>query len=155
MTELTIATEKTKPKVTLLSEYADYAKVFSKETTDHIPLSYPYNHKINLDDFFILKIDKIYPLSPNEKKATEDFLNENLAAGKICPSNSLQASPFFFVKKKDGKLHPCQDYYYLNKHTTHDIYPFSLIFNLVNKLKDAHYFTKFNVHWRYNNLHQR
>ena len=58
----------------------------------------------------MLKIGKIYPLSPDEKKATEDFLKENLATGKICPSNSLQPSPFFFIKKKDGKLRPCQDY---------------------------------------------
>ena len=72
------------------------------------------------------KIGKIYPLFPDEKKATEDFLEENLAVGKICPFNSPQASPFFFVKKKDGKLHPCQDYCYLNEHTTHDTYPLPL-----------------------------
>ena len=80
--------------------------------------SQPYDHEINLNESFTLKIGKIYPLSPNEKKATKDFLEENLATGKIHPSNSSQASPFFFVKKKDGKLCPCQDYRYLNKHTT-------------------------------------
>ena len=52
----------------------------------------------------------MYPLSPKEQKATEDFLDENLASGKIHPSNSPQASPFFFVKKKDGGLCPGQDY---------------------------------------------
>ena len=98
------------------------------------------------------KIGKIYPLSPDEKKATKDFLKENLAAGKICPSNSSQASPFFFVKRKDGKLHPCQDYRYLNEHTTCDIYPLPLISDLVDKLKDARHFTKFDVRWGYNNV---
>ena len=145
-TELAIITEKVKLKVSLQSEYADYAQVFSKEATDHIPPSQPYNHKINLNNSFVLKIGKIYPLSPEEKKPTKDFLVENLAAEKIQPSNSSQASPFFFVKKKNGKLHPCQDYQYLNEYTTCDMYPLPLISDLIDKLKDAHDFTKFNIH---------
>ena len=87
--ELAIATEKAKPKTSLSSEYANFAQVFSKEATDHIPSLHPYDHKINLNKSFVLKIGKIYPLSPDEKKATEDFLKENLATGKIHPSNSL------------------------------------------------------------------
>ena len=145
--------EKAKLKVMLLSEYANYAQVFSKEAIDHVPPSCPYDHEINLDESFTPKIGKIYPLSPDEKKATEDFLQENLDTGKIHPSNSPQASPFFFVKKKVGKLRPCQDYRYLNKHTTHDAYPLPLISNLVDKLKDARHFTKFDVCWGYNNVH--
>ena len=150
--ELTITIEKANPKVLLPSEYADFAQVFSKEATDHVPLSRPYDHEINLDNSFTPKIGKIYLLSPDEKKATKDFLEENLATGKICPSNSLQASPFFFVKKKDGKLHPCQDHCYLNEHTTHNAYPLPLISDLVDKLKDTCHFTKFDVCWGYNNV---
>ena len=99
------------------------------------------------------KIGKIYPLSPDEKKATEDFLDENLAARKIRPFNSLQASLFFFVGEKDGKLGPCQDYRYLNEHTTCDAYPLPLISNLMDKLKDTCHFTKFDVYWGYNNVY--
>ena len=115
--ELAATAEKVKPPVVLPKEFSKFAKVFSKEATNHIPPSQPYDHEINLDKTFAPKIKKIYSLSPDEKKATKDFLEENLASRKICPSNSPQASPFFFVKKKDGKLHPCQDYHYLNKHT--------------------------------------
>ena len=122
-TELTATTEKAKPKQTLPSEFADYTSVFSKEATDHVPPTRPYDHKINLDDSFTPKIGKVYPLSHEERKATEDFLQENLDCGKIRPLNSPQASPFFFVKKKDGGLRPCQDYRYLNEHTTRDAYP--------------------------------
>ena len=151
-TELAIATEKAKPKVSLLSEYTNYTQVISKEVTDHVPPPQPYDYKIDLDGSFTSKIGKIYPLFPDKKKATEDFLEENIAAGKICLSNSLQASPFFFVKKKNGKLHPCQDYRYFNEHTNYSIYYFPLISDLVDKLKDACHFTKFDVHWRYNNM---
>ena len=103
-TELAIANEAAKPKPTLPPEYAPFASVFLKEATDHIPPSRPYDHEINLDESFKPKISKVYSLSPKERKAMEDFLDKNLKTGKICPSNSPQVSPFFFVKKKDGGL---------------------------------------------------
>ena len=103
-TELAAAAKRAKPKQTLPLEFSDYASVFSKEATDHVPPSRPYDHEINLDDSFTPKVGKVYPLSPEERKATKDFLQENLDCGKIRPSNSPQVSPFFFVKKKDGGL---------------------------------------------------
>ena len=87
-TELTIAAEKTNLKVSLPSEYADYVQVFLKEATDHILSSHFYDHEINLNKCFVPKIRKIYPLSPDKKKATKGFLKKNLATGKIRPSNS-------------------------------------------------------------------
>ena len=106
-TELAAAAEKTKSKPSLPPEYTPYASVFLKEVTDHVPPSHPYDHEINLDESFKPKIGKVYFLSPEEWKATKDFLDENLKTGKIHPSNFPQASPFFFVKKKDSGFHPC------------------------------------------------
>ena len=82
----------------------------------------------------------------------EDFLNKNLKTDKIHPFNSPQASPFFFIKKKDGGLWPCQDYHYINEHTVRDTYPLLLISDLVDKLQGAKIFTKFDVQWGYNNV---
>ena len=63
------------------------------------------------------------------------------------------ASPFFFVKKKDAKqLQPCQDYRYLNEWTRKNAYPLPLISEIMDKLKDAKYFTKLDVRWGYNNV---
>ena len=103
-TDLAMQAEVAKPKKTLLAEYAEYAQVFSKEAMDHVPPSQPYNHAINLDESFIPKIGKLYPLSVKEREAVDEFIDENLHSGKIRPSKSPQASPFFFVKKKDGGL---------------------------------------------------
>ena len=103
-TDLAMQAESTKPKRTLPAEYAEYAQVFSKEATDHVPPTHPYDHAINLDDSFVPKIGKLYPLSIKEREAADDFIDENLRSGKIRPSKSPQASPFFFVKKKDGGL---------------------------------------------------
>ena len=105
-----------------------------------------------MKESFIPKVGKIYPLSPDERKATNEFIDEHLKSGKIRPSSSPQASLFFFVKKKDGKLRPCQDYRYLNEHTVRDGYPLPLISDLLDKLQGAKLFTKFDVRWGYNNV---
>ena len=106
-TELAIATEKARPKLSLSPEYAPFALVFLKEATDHVPLSRPHDHKINLDETFKPKIGKVYSLSSEERKAMEDFLDENLRTSKICSSNSPQASPFFFIKDPCQQFLPC------------------------------------------------
>ena len=64
--DLAMQAELTKPKKTLPAEYAEYAQVFSKEATNHIPPSHPYDHAINLDNSFVPKIGKLYPLSVKE-----------------------------------------------------------------------------------------
>ena len=84
--------------------------------------------------------------------AYKAFVEENLQTGRIQPSKSPQASPFFFVKKKDGKLWPVQDYRYLNEHMVKNAYPLPLISNLVNNLRQFSHFTKFDVRWGYNNI---
>jgi hypothetical protein len=62
------------------------------------------------------------------------------------------ASPFFFVKKKDGSLRPVQDYRKLNDMTIKNCYPLPLISELVDTLQNAKYFTKLDVRWGYNNI---
>ncbi len=61
------------------------------------------------------------------------------------------ASPFFFVKKKDGKLRPVQDY--LNEMTIKNRYLLPLISELMDKLWGAKYFSKLDIRWGYNNVH--
>ena len=62
------------------------------------------------------------------------------------------ASPFFFVKKKDGKLRPIQDYRKLNEMTIKNCYPLPLISKLIDQLTRAKYFSKMDVQWGYNNI---
>ena len=99
-TKLAAAAEKTKLKLSLPPEYANYTSVFLKEVIDNVSPFHPYNHEINLDKSCTPKIGKVYSLFPEERKTTEDFLDENLKTSKIHPLNSLQASPFFFAKKR-------------------------------------------------------
>lgn len=98
-------------------EYHDYLDVFNEEKADRFPESRPWDHKIELKEGFQPKSFKTYNLTLEEQIELDKFLKDNLDKGYIQPSQSPMASPFFFVKKKDGKLRPCQDYRYLNDWT--------------------------------------
>ena len=101
---------------------------------------------------FELKSFKNYNVTPAEQIKLDKFLKENLEKGYIRPSQSPMASPFFFVNKKDRKLWPCQDYWYLNDWTIKNSYSLPLISEIMDKLKGTKYFTKLHVHWGYNNI---
>ena len=62
------------------------------------------------------------------------------------------ASPFFFIKKKDGSLRLVQDYRKLNQITIKNRYPLPLISEIVDKLRGAKFFSKMDVRWGYNNV---
>ena len=94
--------------------------------------------------------EKIYTLTKPEQGALEDFIQEHLKKGYIKPSKSPYAAPFF-IKKKDGKLWPVQDYRKLNQWTICNWYPLPLIPELINWVKSL--FSKMDVHWGYNNVH--
>ena len=72
--------------------------------------------------------------------------------GYISKSKSPYASPFFFIKKKDGKLCPVQDYRKFNEYTVKNKYPLPLIPDLIAQVKDAWIFMKFDIRWGYNNV---
>jgi len=99
-----------------------------------------------------MKNCKVYPLSPLEQQAMDEFLAENLQTGCICPLKSPMATLCFFIKKKDGSLCLVQDYRVLNKITVKNHYPLPLISELVENLKGAKIFTKLDVRWGYWNV---
>ena len=133
-------------------EFHDYLDIFSKEKAHQFLEPQPWDHKIKIKKGFEPKSFKNYNLTPAEQIKLDKFLKENLEKRYIGPSQSLMASPFFFVNKKDGKLQPCQDYWYLNDWTIKNSYPLPLILEIMDKLKGAKYFTKLDVHWGYNNI---
>ena len=112
-------------------EFYDYLDIFSK---------------IKIKKGFKLRSFKNYNLTLAEQIELDKFLKENLEKGYIRPSQSLMASPLFFVNKKDGKIWPCQDYQYLNDWTIKNSYPLSFILEIMDKLKGAQYFTKLDAH---------
>ena len=88
-----------------------------------------------------------------EPKTSKIYLLENLYTGQIRQSKSPIAAPVFFIKKKNSSLKLVQDYRTLNAITIKNKYPLSLISKVVIKLQGAHYFTKLDIHWGFNNVH--
>ena len=102
-------------KVEIPKEYKQHWRVFSKEEAHQFPPSRPWDHTIKLKDGVPKAIDcKVYPTTLTEDKALQKFIQEQLEKGYISKSKLPYASPFFFIKKKDGKLCPVQDYRKLN-----------------------------------------
>ena len=94
-----------KPKEISVPDFcSSFADVFSEQTYNILPPHCPFDHAIELKDSFVPKITKVYPLNPAEKEACKAFIDEHLKMGRILSSKSPQASPFFFVPKKDGTL---------------------------------------------------
>ena len=91
-------------------------------------------------------------MSQAEDQGLRDWLEEQLEKGYICPSKSQYASSFFFIKKKDGKLCPVQDYRRINNYTICNQYPLPLISDLITDLWGAHIYTKLDIRWGYNNV---
>src|ERR1700678_3061182 len=135
--------------------YYKYLDVFNEKKANRFPEERSWDHKIEMKEGFEPKSFKSYNLTPEEQIEQDKFIKENLKKGYIQFSQSPMASPFFFVKKKDGKLIPCQDYRYLNDFTVKNTYPLPLISEIMNKLKGAKYFTKLDVRWGYNNVRIR
>ena len=133
-------------------EYWKYLNVFSKMKSERMPVRKPWDHGIDLKQDFQPKKGRLIPLSVDEQKEVEAFLDDQLAKGYIRPSISPQTSPVFFVLKKDGKKRMVQDYRYVNEYTIKNNYPLPLISQLVDKLKGCKLFTKMDLRWGYNNV---
>src|SRR5712671_4803042 len=153
-TSSTLAERHDSPNLTPIpTEYRRHQKVFSEEATQRFPESRVWDHAIELKPGAPPTLPgKIYALSQLELQELQKFVKEHLAKGYIHPSKSPYTAPFFFIKKKDGKLRPVQDYRRLNEWTIRNRYPLPLIPQLINRVRMKRLFTKFDVRWGYNNV---
>ncbi|KAF8644086.1 hypothetical protein AX16_008700 [Volvariella volvacea WC 439] len=136
---------KTQPVNTELPTHLqEYADVFSKEEFEQLPEQRSWDHAIDLVPGAKPTNCKNYSLTQDKQRELEKFIKTNLASGRIRKSTSPMASPFFFIKKKDGGLQPVQDYRKLNEITIKNKYPLPLIHELLDKVKDCKVFTKFD-----------
>lgn len=136
-------------------EFHQYLKVFSKEASMRIPVHKDWDHKIDLKPDYEPKAMKAFSLPQDEVKLASEFVHEHLEKGYIRPSESPQASPLFFVNKKDGGKRACIDYRHLNNFTKKKVYPIPIIQDLMDGLQGMKYFTILDVRWGYNNIRIR
>jgi hypothetical protein len=151
--KLAVAAQQYTKKVEIPREYQKFAKVFSEEESKRFPPRRACDHAIEFKPGAPDAIEcKIYPMTWVEDEALDVFIDEQLEKGYIRPSKSQYASSFFFIKKKDGKLRPVQDYRKVNAWMVCNQYPLPLIGDLIRDLGGAVVFTKFDIRQGYNNI---
>jgi len=137
MVSTTLAKAEQPKNVEIPPEFRQYGKVFSDEEAQRLPKHQPWDHKIDLIPGMEMKKTTVYRLTPIEKVALKEYIEDGLKRGTLCRSEAPHACSFFFIDKKDGKLQPVQDYRPLNAITVKNVAPIPLIPKLVDKLLGA------------------
>lgn len=133
-------------EVTLPTEYADFAYVFSKDGAEALPPEWmKVRHAVDLEPGTTAPWGTIYPASAKELAQLKEYITTNLELGRIRASTSPAGSPILFVPKKDGSMRLCVDYRGLNKITTRNRYPLPLISETLDRLSGARVFTKLDL----------
>src|SRR6266403_110139 len=107
----TIGTAQETNPTKIPQEYTRHNKVFSEEKLQRLPKHTIWDHAIELLPGAPSTMPgHLLPLNQKEIQEVHYFIQEHLKRGTIHESWSPYAANFFFVKKKDGKLCPVQDY---------------------------------------------
>ena len=133
----------------VLEAYRDFSDVFSKAKADTLAPHRPYHLKIILEDGATPPQPPIYSLLNSKLGTLRDFIDEHLNIGFIWPSRSSHGAPILFVKKKDGSLQLCVDFWSLDKVTKKDRYPLPLITDLLDTPRKARIYTKIDLQHLY------
>jgi len=105
-----IKLDKEKIKKMVSQKFHKWLKVFGKVESERMPTRKPWDYAINLKKDFVPKKERTYLMSKQGKEEVQEFVEEQLRKGYIRPSESLQISLVFFVRKKDRKKRIVQDY---------------------------------------------
>jgi len=133
----TLAKAEQPKNVEIPPEFHQYSKVFSDEEAQQLPKHQLWDHKIDLIPGMEMKKTTVYCLTPIEKVALKEYIEDGLKRGTLRQSKAPHTCSFFFINKKDGKLRPVQDYCPLNAITVKNAAPIPLIPELVDKLLGA------------------
>ena len=129
----------------VLSEYHEFANVFSKTKAEVLTPHHPYDLKINLEEGAQPLVGPMHSLSASEQEALKVFTEENLNMGFIRPTSSSYGTPVLFVKKKDGSLYLCINFCNLNRISKKDCYPLLLVSDLLDSPRKAWVYSKIDL----------
>ncbi len=132
-------------------QYWAFADIFSDKESKRYPPKRPWDHKIELKPGAPgTLISKTIHLSHTEQKELKEFVHEHLERGTIQRSKSLYTASFFFIKMKNRKLWPVQDYWPINEWTIKNQYPLPLIPQLIDRIGDTELIMVVDICWGYN-----
>ncbi|GKD09211.1 hypothetical protein Tco_1188896 [Tanacetum coccineum] len=111
----------------------DFTEVFPKDLSG-IPPTRQVEFQIDLIHSAALVPRAPYQLAPSEMKELSDQLQELSDKGFIRPSSLPWGALILFVKKKDGSLQMCIDYWEMYKLAVKNRYPLLRINDLFDQL---------------------
>ena len=129
----------------LPDQYHKWANIFSREQTSKLPDHTKYDHRIKLVVGAEAPWGPLYGMTKQELRGLREWLDQQVAAGKIVKSSSSAGAPILLVGKPDGSFRLCIDYRALNKVTVKNRYPLPLMTELREWLNKAKVFTKLNL----------
>ena len=133
---------------------SEFPEVFSEDEYQKLPSKRPgVDLSIDLVDPKPFKA-QIYPMNSERREALSDWIDENLASGRIHPSRSQYSCPVFF-KDEGDKLRLIVDYKRLNDVTVPINVPLPLIRDIFDRVKDSSIFSKMDIRWGFHNLRIR
>ena len=136
----------------LLKLYTAFLDVFFRKKTDTLPKYEPYDHIIYLKEGTQASVFTLYSMSCDEALKLCHYLDENLSKEFIWVSHSDVATSVLFMKKPEGGLHFCVDYWGLNVITVKNWYLLPLISETLNCLSWVRIFIKLNIIAAFNRL---
>jgi hypothetical protein len=137
----------------LPAECEDLTDVFDENEASELPkANSKVRHSITIEADKQIPHGHIYPLSTNELRVLREYLDTNLASGRIRRSRSPAGAPILFVQKKDGTLRLCVDYRALNSVTVKNRHPLPLISETIDRLSGAAIYTKLDLKDAYHRI---
>ena len=113
--------------------------------TSKLPDQTKYDHRIKLVEGAEALWGPLDGMTEQELRGLREWLDRQVAAGKIVKSSASAGAPILLVGKPDGSFRLCVDYCALNKVTVKNRYPLPLMTELRERLNKAKVFTKLDL----------
>jgi hypothetical protein len=96
-----------------------------------------------------------YRYTNHHKTKIERLVQDLLKCGVIVKIRSPYATPIMLVRKKHGSFRLCIDYQGINKITIKNKFPILFMFEILDELHRARYFSKLDLRSRYYHIRVR
>lgn len=120
----------------------EFESLFAKPVG--LPLARHLDHQIHLPGSAPMDV-RPYRYPHHQKDELERQCATMLQQGTIRPSSSAFSSPVLLVKKHDGTCRFCVDYRTFNELTVKDKFPTPVIYELIDELRRARFFSKLDL----------
>lgn len=123
----------------------DFSDVFRSNLPSGLPPKKSMDHAIETEPDAKIPNRRLFKLSPDELRATREYIRENLENGRIRLSRSPYGAPLFFAKQTGKPLRGVVDYRMLNKITKKNRTPTPRSDEMFDILGGSKYFTKIDL----------